>query len=144
MTGSAWVVSPDSSQVLLTHHRKLNLWVQLGGHADGNTDVFDVAIQEAREESGIESIAAVSTAVFDVDIHRIPQRKNEPEHFHYDVRFALQVTDSENYIVSDESHDLQWIEVARLHEKTSETSMLRMAQKWLRFTASPAPATPSL
>lgn len=144
VTGSAWLVNKAGTHVLLTHHRKLDLWVQLGGHADGNTNVFAVAEQEAREESGIEMIEAVSETIFDVDIHSIPARKNEPEHFHYDVRFAFQTTASEDYIVSAESHDLQWIEIARLHEKTTEKTMLRMAQKWLQHHATTSPASANL
>jgi 8-oxo-dGTP pyrophosphatase MutT (NUDIX family) len=133
VTGSAWLVNRSGSHVLLTHHRKLDLWIQLGGHADGNPDIFGVALQEAREESGIDAIEPVSKDIFDIDIHTIPPRKNEPEHLHYDVRFALRTLGSEAYIVSDESHDLEWVEIARLQEKTADKTMLRMAEKWLTF-----------
>jgi len=130
VTGSAWLVNKTGTHVLLTHHRKLDIWVQLGGHADGETDILTVAMQEAEEESGLGDIIPVSTAIFDLDIHRIPVRPDEPEHYHHDVRFALQTTGDENYIVSDESHALAWIEIARLTSKTQEQSMLRMAHKW--------------
>ena len=131
VTGSAWLVNQAGSHVLLTHHRKLDIWVQLGGHADGHSDVFAVARQEAEEESGIKTFKAVSPAIFDLDIHLIPARKNDPEHYHYDARFAFQTTDSDQFSISDESHDLAWVEIARLGEKTQEDSMLRMADKWL-------------
>lgn len=133
ITGSAWLVDQNATHVLLTHHRKLDLWVQLGGHADGNPDIFEVALQEAREESGIEHIQPVTRDVFDIDIHRIPARPNEPEHFHYDVRFAFQTGDTDDFMVSDESHALEWIEITALQEKTAEESMLRMARKWLAY-----------
>ncbi len=61
----------------------------------------------------------------------IPARGAEPEHFHYDVRFALQTVDSDDYTLSAESKALEWVEISRLAEKTNETSMLRMAEKWL-------------
>lgn len=54
VTGSAWLVDPDRSAVLLTHHRKLNIWVQLGGHSDGDPDTLAVAQREAEEESGLQ------------------------------------------------------------------------------------------
>jgi 8-oxo-dGTP pyrophosphatase MutT (NUDIX family) len=136
LTGSAWLVNRSASHVLLTYHRKLDLWVQLGGHADGNPDLLAVALQEAREESGIAGIKPVAQAIFDLDIHRIPARGAEPAHDHYDVRFALQVTESENFEISAESHDLAWIKIRRLAEKTQEPSMLRMARKWLRCRSS--------
>ncbi|MCB1715726.1 MAG: NUDIX hydrolase [Candidatus Competibacteraceae bacterium] len=131
VTGSAWLVNRAGTHVLLTHHRKLDLWVQLGGHADGDTDILRVALTEAQEESGIQTLQIVSPQIFDLDIHPIPARGAEPEHFHYDVRFALQTVDSDDYTLSAESKALEWVEITRLAEKTNETSMLRMAEKWL-------------
>ncbi len=77
ITGSAWVVSKDGRQVLLTHHKKLNRWFQLGGHADGNSDILKVAMQEALEESGLERVGPISREIFDIDIHRIPERGSD-------------------------------------------------------------------
>ncbi len=130
ITGSAWVVSKDGRQVLLTHHKKLNRWFQLGGHADGNSDVLGVAIREAVEESGLERVRPISEKIFDIDIHKIPGRGQEPEHYHYDVRYILKVVGNEEYVVSDESHNLGWIEIEKLSELTEEESMRRMARKW--------------
>lgn len=130
-TGSAWLVNRAMTHVLLTHHRKLNIWVQLGGHADGNSDLLSVAMTEAREESGINDLTAIDDQLFDIDIHQIPARGDEPEHFHYDARFALRTNSTDEYQLSAESHALEWIDIARLGERTSEPSMLRMADKWL-------------
>ena len=88
ITGSAWVVDPAGSRLLLTHHRKLGKWLQLGGHSDGEPDTLAVALREAREESGLR-VRPISNAVLDIDIHTIPALKGEPAHLHYDVRFAL-------------------------------------------------------
>ncbi len=130
LTGSAWVVDARGQSVLLTHHRKLDIWVQVGGHADGNPDLLEVALLEAREESGLEPLEAVTTEIFDLDIHRIPARKREPEHWHYDVRFALRHNGSGAFQVSDESHDLAWVPLEGLERYTEEDSLLRMAHKW--------------
>lgn len=132
VTGSAWLVNRAGTHVLLTHHRKLNQWFQLGGHSDGDPDVFAVAAREAREESGLPDVVAVSDRIFDVDIHLIPARKDDPEHFHYDIRYAFRAEGSETFVISGESHDLAWIPIERLEEKTREPSMLRMASKWIR------------
>ena len=134
VTGSAWLVNRAGTHVLLTHHRKLNRCLQLGGHADGQTNALEVALKEATEESGIENIQALSEALFDVDIHQIPERNHEPAHFHYDARFALQVTDSDSFTVSDESHALAWVPISDMANHTDEVSMLRMADKWQHFT----------
>lgn len=132
ITGSAWVVDPELSDVLLTHHRKLDMWVQLGGHSDGESDTADVAFKEATEESGLE-VMFVDRAIFDLDIHEIPARKSDPAHYHYDVRFAFVATDR-RYVVSDESHDLAWVPVTDLPQFSQEESLLRMRRKWLQRT----------
>jgi len=130
-TGSAWVVSADGQRVLLTHHRKLGRWLQLGGHADGDPDLARVALREAQEESGLGDLV-VEPAIFDLDRHAIPARGAEPEHWHYDVRFVVRATGSEAFAVGEESLDLAWVAVAQIAaDATSDESLRRMAAKWL-------------
>lgn len=129
VTGSAWLLDCSGERVLLTHHRKLDKWVQLGGHADGEPDVAKVALREAREESGISGIELMSADIFDLDIHLIPARDDEPSHYHYDCRFLLQCTEHEDFTVSDESHDLVWIPLTELGRYTREVSIARMAAR---------------
>ena len=129
LTGSAWVVDPARQRVLLTHHRKLGKWLQLGGHADGEPDLLAVALQEAREESGLRHVRVVSPALFDIDCHLIPARLNEPEHVHYDLRFLFEADPAEPLQVSAESKALAWVELASLAELNPEESMLRMVRK---------------
>ncbi|MBL4680491.1 MAG: NUDIX hydrolase [Pseudomonadales bacterium] len=140
ITGSAWILSADRSHALLTHHRKLNIWVQLGGHADGDSDIARVAMKEAEEESGLKGLSfaqskiptTVSRMIFDIDIHEIPARGNDPVHFHYDCRFLLTAKDSD-YVVSEESHDLRWVELSEIKNLTKESSTLRMIKKSKAF-----------
>ncbi len=132
VTGSAWLVSENGQSVLLTHHRKLNRWLQLGGHADGDPDITAVALREAQEESGLSDITAVTPAVFDLDIHVIPARGPEPEHLHYDVRFAFVATGDQSFVVSDESNDLAWVSIDTIDEYVGDASLLRMASKWVK------------
>jgi 8-oxo-dGTP pyrophosphatase MutT (NUDIX family) len=129
VTGSAWLVDGSARRVLLTHHRKLRRWLQLGGHSDGNPWPLAVAMQEAREESGLD-VVPLSREIFDLDIHEIPARKQDPAHLHYDVRFALQVSGDEDFQISAESLDLAWVPIDEMGRYTDEPSMLRMAAKW--------------
>ena len=133
VTGSAWVVDPDGSAVLLTHHRKLGRWFQLGGHSDGDPDTQAVATREAEEEGGV-AVRLLDAAIFDLDIHEIPARKADPAHFHFDVRFAFQATGRE-FAVSPESNQLAWVPVVELARYSTEPSMLRMQRKWLETRA---------
>lgn len=133
ITGSAWVVDKTGTRVLLTHHKKLNKWLQLGGHADGNPDVLAVALREAKEESGLKDIRALSKEIFDLDVHPIPERPDEPAHFHYDVRFAFQTDGSEKFTANHESQELQWVDIAIISSHTNEGSLLRMARKYKKL-----------
>lgn len=131
-TGSAWLVSADGTRVLLTHHRKLGRWLQLGGHADGDTDLAKVALREAEEESGLSALA-VEPLPFDLDCHWIPERAGEPGHWHYDVRYVVRATGSEAFAVSEESLALAWKPVAEIAaDPSTDESLRRMAAKWLR------------
>ena len=129
ITGSAWVVDRQRAHALLTHHRKLNKWLQLGGHADGDFDILRVALREAREESGLAKINAVSEAIYDIDIHVIPARGSEPEHLHYDVRYLLETDRSIPLVASSESRSLAWTPLSKIVELNPEESMARMVAK---------------
>jgi len=114
----------------MTHHRQLNLWLQLGGHADSCSDLLGVALDEAREESGLTGFKVLSQSIFDLDIHPIPKYKDIPPHFHFDIRFIIENKRSgENIIVSDESHDVAWIHKNDVLNKNPEESMVRMLKK---------------
>jgi len=92
LTGSAFVISHDGQRVLLLHHRKLNRWLQPGGHADeGESSGEAVALREAREETGIRGLALHPRAPrpLDVDVHDIPARPAEPAHQHLDLRYLV-------------------------------------------------------
>lgn len=131
-TGSCWLVSKDGQRVLLTHHKKLERWLQLGGHADGDSDLAQVALREAEEESGLSDLS-VEAEIFDLERHAIPARGAEPEHYHHDVRFIVHANGSEDFVVSDESHALAWRTISELVDDADvEESIRRMARKWLK------------
>ena len=129
ITASAWIVSQDRERFLLTHHRKLDRWLQLGGHADGDPDVFAVALREAREESGLHEFDWLGDLPIDVDVHRIPARPGEPAHEHHDIRFLLAAGSDREVVVSDESHALAWFGWDALESDLREESLLRMGRK---------------
>ena len=130
ITGSAWLISKDGTKALLTHHNKLDKWLQLGGHCDGDSDVLAVAIKVAQEESGITQIKPLSTGIFDLDVHLLPESKHHQAHYHYDVRFLLQVQSDEQVVVSDESKALKWITKDRESLPSNTSSIMRMFEKW--------------
>ena len=87
------------------------------------------ALREVREESGLTRVRAVSAEIFDVDLHRIPARKTEPEHWHFDVRFLIEADADEPLVISEESNDLAWVPLAELSRYSAEESLARMGRK---------------
>lgn len=157
ITGSAMVVSEDFNEVLLTLHAKLGMWLQLGGHADGNNFVHEVAATEVREESGLtefqffdwaqenkkngaNGVAPQTPSLhdqqplpFDLDAHWIPQNQKDAGHWHYDVRYVVAARRSQPLAITDESHDLRWFSLDEARTVTNERSMHRQFDKVERF-----------
>jgi len=131
VTASAWLLNNDKSMALLMHHAKLDKWIQLGGHCDGNPDVLAVAIKEAQEESGIQNISPINKKIFDIDIHLFPATSQNKGHYHYDVRFLLQATGKEFIVQNHESKELRWISKDISKLPTTSRSIVRMFDKWL-------------
>ena len=139
ITGAAWILSADRRRCLLTHHRKLDRWLQLGGHADGQTLVEEVALREAREESGMTGFEILPIAgallPLDIDVHLIPARYDaagnlvEDAHEHHDLRFLLVAHAGQQEVASDESHEIRWFTHDEVLRLTSEESVLRMLYK---------------
>jgi 8-oxo-dGTP pyrophosphatase MutT (NUDIX family) len=133
VTGSAWIVSADRRSFLLTHHRKLGRWLQLGGHADGDPDPLRVALREAREESGLRELVPAHPAgeamPLDVDVHLIPAREGEPAHLHHDVRYLFVAAPGQTLVTSAESEALRWFPVDSAERLLEEESLLRMARR---------------
>ena len=139
LTASALVLSSDGSKNLLTHHRKLRRWLQLGGHCDGDTNFVNVALKEATEESGIEELR-IDTRIVDLDIHTIPARPAtsgplekpaEPEHLHLDVRYAVWAPEGAREVVSEESLELAWVAMDEMLLIDTDDSVRRVAAQLL-------------
>jgi 8-oxo-dGTP pyrophosphatase MutT (NUDIX family) len=109
VTGSGFIVHAASRRVLLHHHRRLDAWLQMGGHDEGENDPRATALRESAEESGLTDLVLLCHAILDVDVHSIPAGKGEPPHLHHDVRYAL-ATRAPGAIQRDdaESADLRW------------------------------------
>lgn len=118
-TGSMLVMNKDKTRLLLMHHIKLGTWQQFGGHADGDSDIRSVAVREFEEEAGIsESDAEISQEILNIDIQLIPARKDEPEHYHYDVSFLALVDDDVVFEKQEtEVQDIKWFDLSEVMEQ---------------------------
>lgn len=125
LTAGVLLLDHAGERALLTLHRKLGRWLQLGGHCDGDANLAGVALREATEESGIEGIE-IELEPFDLDIHTIPARQGEPAHEHLDVRFVARAPRGARPMVSDESLALRWVAPHELDELDVDASVRRL------------------
>lgn len=125
LTASALLLDAEGSRGLLTLHKKLGRWLQLGGHVDGEGNLALAALRELEEESGLDGIR-IDPRPVDLDIHSIPARGAEPEHLHLDVRFVAQAPRGAQEVLSDESLALAWIDGAALGELPVDESVRRL------------------
>jgi 8-oxo-dGTP pyrophosphatase MutT (NUDIX family) len=131
ITASAWVTDPSRQKALLLHHKKLDIWVQPGGHVESNdTSLPAASLRELREETGLADARLVSEGIFDIDIHGIPARGSLAAHDHMDIRFWFESSQTHT-ILSDESHELAWMDREAIDRVTHEASIWRMVNKTL-------------
>jgi 8-oxo-dGTP pyrophosphatase MutT (NUDIX family) len=125
-TGSAVVIDPATERFLLMFHSKLQLWLQPGGHADGEGNLAAVALREATEETGIHGLTVIEPAV-DLDIHRVDPPK-EDAHEHFDVRFLVLAPAGAREQGNEESEELRWVDLAELDTLVPDDNSRRMAR----------------
>ena len=123
-TASGFVVSPDGSSLLLIHHRRLDRWLQPGGHIDPeDTSPIVAAAREVAEETGVV-VKPILPELIDFDIHSIPPRAPEPAHEHFDLRFAFRAL-TEALVAADEVHDAVWVPWKDLDTYAVDASVTR-------------------
>lgn len=134
LTAAAVLLDAERERILLTHHRKLERWLQLGGHCDGDGNLAASALREGIEESGIPDLQ-IDPRPLDLDVHPIPARParpgrpEEPAHLHLDVRFLVYAPPQARFVVSEESHDLAWVAPADLARYASDRSVTRLFER---------------
>ncbi|MDG2026322.1 MAG: NUDIX hydrolase [Acidimicrobiales bacterium] len=131
LTGSAFVVDAAVERTLLLFHTKLQIWVQPGGHADGDANLPAVALREAHEETGIDGLAVWPVAV-DLDIHEVDPPK-EDAHLHYDVRFLVVAPNEAVVAANHESQDQRWVTEAEIPDLGADDGLQRMAASGFRL-----------
>jgi 8-oxo-dGTP pyrophosphatase MutT (NUDIX family) len=128
-TASAFVISPDSRDLLLIYHQKLRRWLQPGGHVDAaDRSLLETARREVREEVGLRELTLLRETPLDVDVHDIPARKLEPAHAHFDVRFLFRAHTRDVAAASD-AEAVRWIPLVELSAELSDRSVMRAVEK---------------
>lgn len=128
VTASCYVVDPNG-RLLLHHHRRLDRWLQMGGHVEANELTAEAALREAREESGLMDLQ-LGDRILDVDVHAIPASKGDPLHHHFDVRYIARTAAPHSVTMDrNESNDLAWFTLARAEELMNAPESSRVIRK---------------
>jgi 8-oxo-dGTP pyrophosphatase MutT (NUDIX family) len=135
ITASAFVLDPAREQLLLIFHAKFARWLQPGGHVEAGDDgALSAARREVREETGLGALQLAQAGVFDVDVHAIPARADQPAHEHFDVRFLFS-SDDVRAIAGSDARAVRWVPITELlgserdGRYPSDDSVLRAVRK---------------
>ncbi len=113
MTASAWIVNRDRTKVLMVYHRIYDSWSWTGGHADGEEDLLAVALREAREETGLRKVRAVSEEICSLEVLTVDGHEKRgayvPSHLHLNVSYLLEADEDEELRVCEEENSgVKW------------------------------------
>lgn len=127
LTGSALVVDPVDGRVLVVFHRKLQRWLQPGGHADGDGVLARVAWREATEETGIDGLRVVTPAVH-LDVHEV-RPPAEDAHLHLDLRYVVLAPPGALAVGNHESEAVRWVAPTELPALGADDGLLALADR---------------
>lgn len=128
ITASCYIVD-EQGRLLLHHHRRLDRWLQMGGHVESNEWPRDAALREGCEESGLRDLELVG-GIIDVDVHPIPAGKGEPDHAHFDVRYLARTRDPRSIAIDRaESNELAWVTLEAAHGLMGTSESWRVIRK---------------
>ena len=128
MTASGWIVNPQRTKVLMAYHKIYDSWAWLGGHADGERDLLQVALKEAKEESGLQHVRPVTEDIFSLEVLTVDGHIKRGEyvssHLHLNVSFLLEADENEMLACKpDENSDVAWF--------TFEEALQASTEEWI-------------
>lgn len=133
-TASNWIVNQSKTKVLMAYHNIYQSWAWTGGHVDGNSDLLQVALKEAKEETGLKSFKVLQNGIYALQILTVDSHVKHgmfvPAHLHLDCCFLLEADEKDALTIKkDENSAVKWINIREVLEMTSEKNMRPVYQK---------------
>lgn len=125
MTASAWVVNPERTRTLMVYHKIFNSWSWTGGHADGEENLLQVALREAREETGVRRVRPVSENIYSLEVLTVDGHEKRgayvPSHLHMNVTYLLEAEETDRlHIREDENSGVAWFPLGEALKVSTE------------------------
>lgn len=138
VVADAWILNASRDKVVLVEHGVNKCWMAPGGHCDGDSDAYSGALREAEEETGLVNLRPLSGNIFDVCVGIVAPcqkpLKFEPTHLHFDLCYIFEADEEKPLRISDESTQLEWIDINKIAEMNYMTCHLRRVEKTLNVT----------
>lgn len=125
MTASAWIVNPERTRTLMVYHKIYDSWSWTGGHADGEENLLQVALREAREETGVHRVRPVSEDIYSLEVLTVDGHEKRgayvPSHLHMNVTYLLEAEESDKlHIREDENSAVAWFTLEQALKASTE------------------------
>jgi len=136
ITSSALILNKTLDQTLMIHHNIYQTWAWTGGHADGEEDLFKVAVREALEETGLEAIDALSNEIASIDIipvyGHMKKGKYVSSHLHLNISYVLIAdTEAKLRVNLEETSGVRWIPTDEIGKFSKEPYLVDIYLKLL-------------
>lgn len=124
-TSSAFVINKERTKILMVYHKIYNSWAWVGGHSDGDSNLLNVAIKEAKEETGIKNIIPISKNIYSLEVMNVngheKRGKYVGSHVHLNVTYLLEADENQEiHIKEDENSGVKWFPNNEILNVTSE------------------------
>lgn len=134
LTSSIFIMNARRSKVLLGFHNIYQSWGWFGGHHDGMDDCLEVALKEAREETGITFFEEIKDEPIALDVitvnNHIKNGQYIPDHLHLNVTFGLITSEKQIFTYNQKEHSgLKWFDVDDYLNHVKEERMKPIYQK---------------
>jgi len=125
-TSSAFVLNKERTKILMVYHKIYNSWAWPGGHSDGDSNLLNVAMKEAKEETGIKNVIPIFKNIYSIEIISVngheKRKKYISSHVHLNVTYLLEADENEKiHIKEDENSGVKWVPIDNILDLTSET-----------------------
>ncbi|WP_297421983.1 NUDIX hydrolase [Clostridium sp.] len=134
ITSSAFIINKSRDKTLMIHHNIYNSWAWTGGHADGEDNLLLVAINEAKEETGVKNFIPICNEIISIDIlpvfGHIKGEKYVSSHLHASIAYLMEADENETLTVKpDENSGVKWIPIDEINLYSSEPHMIKVYEK---------------